>query len=67
MTLDELERVIRRACERAAATLVDGPDRANPGKINDWEPDALASWIAPTVNRAVRRHLNAPAKKRKRT
>jgi hypothetical protein len=54
-----IDDVIRRALDRELTKMQDdqiyGGER--PAKINDWDGEALASWVAPGVIRAVKEHI----------
>lgn len=54
-----LSEVVREATGRALKRMEDGHDRPmhvyRAGEINGWKADALASYVWPTVLRALRR------------
>ncbi len=54
-----IEKVIRHATTLALRKMVDDD---GSGKVNDWRPDALSSWITPGIIGAVKRHLTLPPK-----
>ena len=54
-----LDDVIRKALDRELTKMQDDQiyGGEQPAKINRWDGKSLASWVAPGVIRAVKKHI----------
>lgn len=55
-----LAKVIEKATARALTAMEHESDGFIPGY---WKGEDLASWVAPKIIRAVKRHLGKPKRK----